>query len=250
MDLIHFKIVSALLIFVMTIVAGFVPFSKRLKSLQGHEFPIGEALACGVFLGAGLIHMLGDASQAFTSLGYHYPFAFLISGCCFLFLLLLEHIGTELNHHRQGNAPAIALLAVIMLSIHALLAGTALGLSRDLAGVFIILLAILAHKWAESFSLSVQINKTTLSIKSSLIIFFIFSIMTPLGIMLGSSIASMSSLHPLLEPIFSALAAGTFIYIGTLHGLSRSAMIQCCNLKHFSFLILGFVLMAVVAIWT
>jgi zinc transporter ZupT len=119
-----------------------------------------------------------------------------------------------------------------------------------LAGVFIILLAILAHKWAESFSLSVQINKTTLSIKSSLIIFFIFSIMTPLGIMLGSSIASMSSLHPLLEPIFSALAAGTFIYIGTLHGLSRSAMIQCCNLKHFSFLILGFVLMAVVAIWT
>jgi zinc transporter ZupT len=250
MSLIHFKLFSALLIFVMTILAGFVPFSKRLKSLEGHDFPIGEALACGVFLGAGLIHMLGDASHDFMALGYHYPFAFLIAGSCFLFLLLLEHIGTELNHHRQVNAPAIAILAVVMLSIHALLAGTALGLSQDLAGFFIILLAILAHKWAESFSLSVQINKTSLSIRSSVIIFLVFSMMTPLGIFMGSSVANMSAIHPLLQPVFSALAAGTFIYIGTLHGLTRSAMIQCCNLKHFSFLILGFALMALVAIWT
>src|SRR4051812_31729197 len=110
MNLLHFKLLSAVLIFVMTILAGFIPFKRRSKSLEGHDFPIGEALACGVFLGAGLIHMLGDASQEFSGLGYHYPFAFLLAGCCFLFLLLLEHIGTELNHHRQANAPAIAIL--------------------------------------------------------------------------------------------------------------------------------------------
>ncbi|MDO8953976.1 MAG: ZIP family metal transporter [Gammaproteobacteria bacterium] len=250
MNLFQLKLLSALLIFVMTILAGIIPFKKRLHSLKGHGFPIGEALACGVFLGAGLIHMLGDASEGFIHAGIQYPMASVICGASFLGLLLLEHIGTELNHHRSTQSPAIALLAVLMLSIHALLAGTALGLSQNLAAMLIVLLAILAHKWAESFSLSVQINKTDLALLPGIVIFGIFAVMTPIGIMLGNTITQLSGVHPLLEPIFSALAAGTFLYIGTLHGLTRAAMIQCCNLKHFSFLILGFVLMAIVAIWT
>jgi len=250
MNLLHLKLLSAFSIFAMTILAGIIPFRHRLQSLKGHEFPIGEALACGVFLGAGLIHMLGDAEQGFIHAGIHYPLAFVICGGAFLGLLLLEHIGTELNHHRSSQSPAIAILTVIMLSIHALLAGTALGLSQDFAAMLLVLFAILAHKWAESFSLSVQINKTELSFGSSLVMFGLFSIMTPCGILLGNSIIAVSNFHPLLEPIFSALAAGTFLYIGTLHGLTRAAMIQCCNLKQFSFLVLGFVLMAVVAVWT
>lgn len=249
MDLFQLKVVSIIVIFVMTILAGAIPFKKHFKSVDGYDFPAGEALACGVFLGAGLIHMLGNSSHEFNQLGYQYPFAFLLAGSCFLFLLLLEHIGTELNHHHT-QAPAIAVLAVIMLSIHAFLAGAALGLSQNLAALAVMLVAILAHKWAESFSLSVQINKTRLSLKPGLLMFGIFSLMTPIGILLGAQSMSMGSSHPLLEPIFSALAAGTFLYIGTLHGLTRAAMIQCCNLKNFSFLVAGFILMAVVAVWT
>jgi hypothetical protein len=249
MSLFELKLLSIIAIFVMTILAGIIPFRHRLQSLKGHEFPIGEALACGVFLGAGLIHMLGDAEQGFMQAGIHYPLASVLCGSVFLGLLLLEHIGTELNHHRSHNSPAIAVLAVVMLSIHAILAGTALGLSQDLASMLIVLLAILAHKWAESFSLSVQINKTNLQFGPSVVMFGLFAIMTPIGILLGNEIMSLSGFHPLLVPVFSALAAGTFLYIGTLHGLTRAAMIQCCNLKHFSFLVLGFVLMAAVSIW-
>ena len=75
--------------------------------------------------------------------------------------------------------------------------------------------------------------------------------MTPLGIVLGDLVNQATDSYHLLTPIFSALAAGTFLYIGTLHGLRRATMIErCCNMREFSFMILGFAIMAVVAIWT
>lgn len=245
------KFIAAAAIFVMTVIAGAIPFKQRIKNCQGLDFPSGEALACGVFLGAGLIHMLGDASSSFTDAGYHYPYAFLLAGSCFLLLLLLEHISSELARHKSGSSPALALLVVVMLSIHALLAGTALGLSFNLTELLVISLAILAHKWAESFALSVQINKSTLTPKQGIRVFAIFSLMTPLGIAVGGSIVHFTNAHSLVQPIFSSLAAGTILYIGTLHGLAKSILIKdCCDLKQFSLVVLGFGLMAVVAIWT
>jgi zinc transporter ZupT len=251
MPLWEIKLIAAGLILLMTIIAGVIPFKKRLQSLKGHDFPIGEALACGVFLGAGLIHMLGDASNSFREAGYHYPFAFLLAGLCFLSLLLLEHASTELRHHQPGSSPSIAILAVVMLSIHALLAGMALGLSNSLTTTLVIAFAILAHKWAESFALSVQINKSSLHHRTGINLFVIFSIMTPIGVVFGDGMTVLTDGHSLLLPIFSSLAAGTFLYIGTLHGLARAILIQrCCNHKEFSCVVLGFLLMALVAIWT
>ena len=79
----------------------------------------------------------------------------------------------------------------------------------------------------------------------------IFCISTPIGILFGTYLTQLISPNSLLEPIFNSIAAGTFIYLGTLHGLSRSFMVKkCCNLKNFSFVVLGFTIMAVVAIWT
>ncbi len=245
------KLLSALAIFFITLFAGSYPFIKKAKSLKALDFPIGEALACGVFLGAGLIHMLGDATNIFSRNGIKYPLAFLITGATFLILLWLEHLGRELYHHEGEQAPGFAILAVIMLSIHSFLAGAALGISSDLSVFIVILMAILAHKWAASFALSIQINKSNLSAKIGLTAFMIFAIMTPIGIILGHWFAQSVHTMPLLPATFSALAAGTFLYMGTLHGLSRAVMVkQCCDLKNFSFVILGFALMAIVAIWT
>ncbi len=246
----HFKILAAFLILVIALVAGFLPFKKK-RSNTHFEFPVGEAVACGVFLGAGLIHMLGDSAQEFIHLGYHYPFAFLIAGTSFLILLLLEHIGTEIQGHGGSHVKSMALLATLMLSIHSLLEGAAVGMSGDFLTALVLAFAIIAHKWAASFSLSMQINKSSFSFLAGLGLFLIFAIMTPLGIFLGDFIITSTGNHPLLTPIFSALAAGTFLYIGTLHGLRRAIMIErCCNIREFSFMIAGFALMAVVAIWT
>ena len=112
-------------------------------------------------------------------------------------------------------------------------------MSGSLSTAALILIAILAHKWAASFSLAVQINKSTLSLKTGVLSFAVFAIMTPIGILLGNTVADLAGQNA-IEPLFTAMAAGTFLYIGTLHGLKRSVMVErCCNLRDFSFVIIG-----------
>jgi zinc transporter 1/2/3 len=195
-------------------------------------------------------------------LHYDYPFAFMIAGAVFLFFLLLEHIGRELYYHKgsgsgsgsgggSGSGNAFAILAVVMLSIHSFFSGAALGLSESLSVVLMVWLAIIAHKWAASFALAIQINKSHLPFKVGVILFLVFAIMVPLGIVFGGSVNSILSTNPLIAPIFSAIAAGTFLYLGTLHGLEQAVLIrQCCSLHKYYLVILGFAIMAVVAWWT
>src|SRR3990167_2798317 len=173
-----FKLISVFSIFLITFVSGFYPFFNKRFSPTEQSFPIAESLAAGVFLGAALIHMLGDASDHFYQLSYHYPFAFLLAGVTFLFLLWLEHVGREITLHDGSSSSAFAVLATIMLSVHAFLMGAALGLSESFSVALVIFLAILAHKWAESFALAVQINKSVFSFKKGVFLFFVFSLMT------------------------------------------------------------------------
>jgi solute carrier family 39 (zinc transporter), member 1/2/3 len=245
----HIALLSSIIILTVTLLAGFFPFLKKSLSNKPYQSAIGEALAAGVFLGAGLLHMLNDATQSFAALHYHYPIALLLTGAAFLFFLLLEHIGKDLYHHGSNNT--FAILSFIMLSIHSFLAGTALGVSGETLVAVVILFAIIAHKWAASFALAVQITKSDFSFKAGLSLFIIFALMAPLGIAFGSSAITHLAQYPLLEPIFLSIASGTFLYLGTLHGLERAVLVKdCCNLKTFSFVIVGFAIMAVVAIWT
>ncbi|WP_302473898.1 ZIP family metal transporter [Legionella sp. PL877] len=244
------KIIFAISTFVVILLAGWYPFKKRIKS-DGHiDFPIGETLATGVFLGAALLHMLPDSNMLFNQMGYHYPLAFIITGAVFLMFLWFEHLGKELYHHHDASHPAFAILACCMLSIHSLMLGAALGFNHSNSMIIMLFLAIIAHKWAESFAVAVQLNKSSLSRAQSLGLFFIFSLMTPLGIFLGWYFGHGIETDSLFDPILIAASAGTFLYLGTLHGLERCVMVErCCNLRDFSFVIIGFLLMASVAIY-
>ena len=228
--------------------AGWIPFKQRLKKNSHSDFPLGETLATGVFLGGGLLHMLPEASNMFNQQGYHYPFACFITGVVFLVFLWLEHLGNELYHHKDSTHPGFAVLACLMLSIHSLVLGTALGLSQDYSVAIMLFLAIITHKWAESFAIAVELNKSTLSTSKTMLLFLLFASMTPLGIYIGWACGRGVETHSILDPVLMAISAGTFLYLGTLHGLERCVMVKrCCNLRYFSFVIVGFLLMAVVA---
>lgn len=243
------KLLYTIIIFFVTLTAGLYPFIRKQQA-KVFQSQIGEALAAGVFLGAGLIHMLGDAASGFDALHYDYPLASLLCGGTFLFFLLLEHIGKDIYHH-HGSTASFAILATIMLSIHSFLAGSALGVSGSAVMALLIFLAIVAHKWAASFALSIQINKSYLPLRIAVLLFTIFACMLPLGVIFGATARTYLSSYPIVEPVFSSLAAGTFLYLGTLHGLERAVLVKdCCKLKAFSFVIIGFALMAIVAIWT
>lgn len=247
MSLFTLKSLAALVILLTTLSAGYLPFYKRVKK-GAYDSPVGEAFASGVFLGAGLIHMLSDSTHDFATLNYHYPISFLLAGLAFLFLLWLEHLGRDLYEHQGAKSQSFAVLATIMLAIHSIFAGAALGLCKDLAAMIVIFIAIMSHKWVASLSLSIQLNKSRLSLKSGLWCFAAFAVMTPLGVMMGNVLTKSLGAIPVVEPILTALSAGTFLYLGTLHGLSRAVMIdKCCNTKHYSFVILGFAVMALLA---
>ena len=242
------KLFFALSILTVILLAGWYPFKKRLSKGEHFDFPIGETLATGVFLGAALLHMLPESNAMFNTMGYHYPFAYLITGGIFLLFLWLEHIGKELYHHNDASHPAFAILAWLMLSVHSLVLGTALGLSHEYGLIIMLFLAIITHKWAESFAIAMQLNKSSLTTKHSVILFLIFASMTPLGIFTGWYFDRGVETNSLIDPILIAISAGTFLYLGTLHGLERCVMVQrCCNLRDFSFVIIGFLLMASVA---
>ncbi len=241
------KLFFALSILAVILIAGWYPFKKRLSDAHV-DFPVGETLATGVFLGAALLHMLPEANSMFLKMGYHYPFAYIITGIIFLLFLWFEHLGKEIYHHHDRTSPAFAILAWLMLSIHSLVLGTALGFSHEYPLVIMLFLAIITHKWAESFAIAVQLNKSSLRTSRSLVFFLVFALMTPLGIFIGYYFGQGVETGSLFDPIIVATSAGTFLYLGTLHGLERCVMVErCCNLRDFSFVIIGFLLMASVA---
>ena len=241
------KLFFSLSILAIILLAGWYPFKKRLRDAHV-DFPVGETLATGVFLGAALLHMMPEANAMFVKQGYNYPFAYIITGIVFLLFLWFEHLGKELYHHRDKTHPSFAIVAWLMLSIHSLVLGTALGFSHEYPLVIMLFLAIITHKWAESFAISVQLNKSSLSTSSSIIFFLLFALMTPLGIFIGYYMGHEITTTSLFDPILIATSAGTFLYLGTLHGLERCVMVErCCNLRDFSFVIIGFLLMASVA---
>jgi zinc transporter ZupT len=247
LDTATLNLIFALIALVIILAAGWLPFKQRLTTTHV-DLPIGETLATGVFLGAALLHMLPESNSLFLQQGYHYPFAYLITGITFLLFLWFEHLGQELYHHHDKSHSAFAIVAWLMLSMHSLVLGTALGLSHDYPTRIMLFLAIITHKWAESFSIAVQLNKSNLSFRNSLIFFIIFAGMTPLGIWIGWIFERGVLTHSIIDPILIAISTGTFLYLGTLHGLERCVMVErCCNLRGFSYVIIGFLLMAAVA---
>jgi hypothetical protein len=230
---------------VVAIGAGMVPFVRRRRAGVA-SFPDAEALTTGIFLGAGLIHMLGDAAAGFAAQGVSYPWPVFLAGVVLLALLWLEHAG-----HGKREATSLAALATLMLSIHSFLAGAALGTSTNAAVATVVFLAIITHKWAASFALSLTLNETALPLPTRLGAFSLFVALFPFGVACGLVAASVEHANPLLTPTFSALAAGTFIYLGTLHGLANGALVaRCRELRAFSLVVLGYAIMAIVAIWS
>ncbi len=125
-----------------------------------------------------------------------------------------------------------------------------MGLSVNSTSLMVLVIAILAHKWAASFALAVQICKSALSTSAAIAWFLLFALMVPAGIFFGAESSHLFASAALVAPSLLALAAGTFLYLGTLHGLQGAVMVErCCNLRQFAFVIIGFAIMAVVAVW-
>lgn len=250
MTLIDYKIIAALIIFLISMAIAIYPL-KRHRTLKPTEsFEIGEALASGIFLGAAFFHMLPDAIQLFGKLygPNTYPIPEVICVAGFLLLLFLERI--SLINTTLTSKNSIPYILALILIIHAVTEGAAMGIGTTFSETLMLFIAIVAHKGSESFALCVTLLKHQLPFRRIVLIVIFFSLMTPLGISLGTAIHQFSE-DALIAGIFNAFAAGTFLYISTLHHIhfhqhSRDTQ----GLLEFASLVTGVSAMALIALWT
>jgi len=263
MDLIYLRITFVVLIFLTGLIGGRVPLKLGTSVAHQRFFSLGNAFAGGIFLGAGLIHMLPDATHYFGQFfgsDFNYPIAFCVAAVGFVFILLLEKVVlsgkesaviTEVSKSNQDPL-FLAYILAVLLSVHSIIAGLALGAENSAVDSFAIFIAIVAHKGSASFALSVNLCRSDMKPERIMRIIAFFSCMTPLGIIAGAGISQLLTdrYEMLAEAFFDALACGTFLYITSLHIINEEFFNPKDKWLKFSFLASGLGLMALIAIWT
>lgn len=250
MSLITYKILAATLIFIISLAAVIYPLKIRAHPTHNHFLELADAFASGIFLGAALFHMLPDSIQYFSQAlsTIHYPLAELFCAGGFLLLVFFERLsGNSTDHH-----DSIPYVIAIIIIVHSLIEGTVLGINTAFAAADIIFVAIIAHKSSESFALAVILNRTQFSFKKIITLVAIFSFMTPLGIAIGTTMTLYmnSKSGQLATAIFNAFAAGTFLYMSTLHHINHHQRShQGEGLLEFFALVMGLAVMGAIAVW-
>ncbi len=109
--------------------------------------------------------------------------------------------------HKSNITPYILLAA---LSIHGLFEGIALGVQKHLKDAIFLGVAIIAHKWAESFTLGISFFKSNTKLVTFVTMIVLFTLFTPVGILFGAFVIGAD---PVTQGIFLAISSGTFLYI-------------------------------------
>ncbi len=234
--MIELKLAFAVAVLAAGALGGAIPLSRRDDGEGGRFLGLGNAFAAGVFLGAGVIHMLPDAGETWRGLGWEYPIGYLLAAAAVVAMLLFEHVllpesAHEKMHHAPSGEPfahvaeigeqgaGLTPYAVLTaLSIHSFLAGLALGAQSAVAGALVIFIAIVAHKSTAGFALGVSLVRNRMAATRAWRLLVLFALATPGGILVGAVLddALAGPAQLAFEATFLSLAAGTFTYVALL----------------------------------
>lgn len=252
MDLVTFKVSAAVAIFLVALAGAFLARRLTERSSDGVALSIANCFAGGVFLAAGLIHVLPDAQSQLATVfpTMDYPLYGLLATASLALMVIIDQIG-----HRgsgQNNSAVSAAVLFLVLSIHSLITGFALGIEDQSVAALALLIAVLAHKGTATFALGLKVSPVSQHAKQFFGRMLAFSLTTPIGVLLGLWMLNRLSASngPLVEGVFDALAAGTFIYVAVFEILSKEFRARGQDSAKAIAMVLGAALMALVALWT
>ncbi len=232
------KIIAGLAILAIAFVGGAIPILVAKQRASRRYLSLGNALAGGIFLGVGFVHLLPEADEALRGV-VDYPLAPLLAALGVGLLLLIDRVVLEGRNSRLGEEgeptrpPFYAFVLLIVLSVHSIIAGMALGLQPEAAAVLVVMFGILFHKGSAAFALIVTAHAAgNRALWQTLAL---FSVMTPLGIVLGTVAGEVFEGRTaiLFEGSFNAIAAGTFIYVAVMDVLNAELSRERDRIAHY-----------------
>jgi zinc transporter ZupT len=224
-------------VFALSLGAGAVPLAARFGPRVLHAV---VAAACGLFLGITFLDLLPELAQRSSSPSM---WGFVLAGLLAVFfaeVLLraeedehVEHGATAIAsdhpaHH--GGHRVVGIATFVGLCVHTLGGATVMGLAfHDDAIRRAFVMATLAHKSAEAFSLASVLLLAGLSRRAIALMLVGYASVTPIGLALGRAIAGRIA-DDFLPPA-EGLACGTFLYVAVaellpevFHGRSDRAL--------------------------
>eukprot|EP00771_Trimastix_marina_P001841 gnl/Trimastix_PCT/2946.p1 GENE.gnl/Trimastix_PCT/2946~~gnl/Trimastix_PCT/2946.p1 ORF type:complete len:282 (+),score=57.48 gnl/Trimastix_PCT/2946:73-918(+) len=206
---------------------------------------IGCAGAGGIFLVAGLVHLMPDARESLSQ--FKYPWTECTAAISFIFFLALEKVflpsnlpGHGHNHNEEKGpleqagvllgdyhsvnddppkkAPIVSLRSILLmlaLGIHSILEGIAIGVQADFIRTTSAFVAVVSHKWSAGAATTISCRKDKSPLRAIFVLLTIFSLMSPIGIGIGMAVFAALKAHP-HHPVFgflTAAASGTFLYV-------------------------------------
>jgi zinc transporter 1/2/3 len=124
---------------------------------------------------------------------------------------------------------------MIALSVHGIFEGLALGLMKEFSQMINLMISILVHKFAESMSISIAMQKAGFEFNKLVKFLFLFSFATPIGTSLG---IALNSAPEMVGIVFTSLAGGSFIYVSCSELIVEEFSLPGYRwLKLFSFLL-------------
>lgn len=239
-SLLAIKALAALAILIVGVAGGAIPLLAARHHASHRVLSLGNALAGGIFLGAGFLHLLPEASEALGEV-VEYPLAPLLAAVGVCMLLLIDRVVLETihpvgrEHGEEARKPIYPMVLLVILSIHSVIAGIALGLEAEVATSLLVMIAILFHKGSAAFALAVSVFASGAGTRRVRRTLAIFVTMTPLGIAIGTGASSLfdGQMATLIEGSFNALAAGTFVYVAILDVISAEMSRIDDRVAHF-----------------
>ena len=229
MDAIATGITVSIIALVVSILAGSFPLWKKISEQQ-NLLNWMTGLAAGILLASALLIAIPEGFELSSDNNHSNEPLFLGGAilCGFLFMLILEGFGFghdvhEEHHdhshdHDHDHIHHVAGSSLVFgLSIHALTDGLAIGAGISSQSTILTLtltMAVIAHKIPAAFSLGVFSLHERGDRKAALKDLVLFSLATPLTIML--SVLFMGELESHLLALAVLFAAGTFLYVATV----------------------------------
>jgi zinc transporter 1/2/3 len=270
MGLLFSKFLFGIATFAAAFIGAWLPLRHADGALAGQSLPRANALAAGILLGIGIVHMLPEADEAWRAIVPDYPVAFVLAAVAFLAILFVEHV--LLPPHSHGPQEGIghgrselpdefgahvqtqylyAYALLVALSIHSVVAGAALGMQQEAASAIAIFVAIIAHKTTEGFALGVSLTRNGVRGSGGVFVAVLYGFTTPVGILAGVAATDMLEIGSAtgLDATFVALAAGTFIYIASLDIITDEFTHGGDRATKWCLAVLGLGLSALLALW-